>query len=584
MRIACLQFSPQVGEVTKNISKADALLAASAADLEEGIDLLVLPEMSFSGYNFRSQSHIIPFLESPSSGPTSSWAKQKAQSLNCTVAVGYPELQSHTDKEYYNSLLVINPSGHQIANYRKSFLYYTDATWAKEGPGFYSDSSDSQVLPGKSTAMGICMDINPYNFTNPWNLYEFARHCLTVRANLVVISMAWLTLDMRERFLTGKEQQPDLETLAYWAGRLEPLIRQGGGHEEEEEDEIIIVFANRCGWEDEAVYAGSSAVMGVKKGEVSVYGVLGRGVEEVLVVDTDGEPFGRLVTRSKQDSEDGEEELSPPQKQQENFHGDEKPTSRTVQPPNSSSNTNSPPQPPPSCSRPAQPQHRTTQFQRRPKLTLLTDPSTIPPFRSSPPSIPPLHLSKNLSISITPRTFYNSLPTTPPHPHSSTTLWSISPDNDTNPFSDKHAADITAITSFPVSFSSSFSPSFFSEPLSPRSLSSLEDEMDDAERYFEAWLVSPMGKEDDDGNGRRGPGKKPRLGYLEEERLRGWKWPATYASEVDEVDEDVSPMTTNKDDEREEEMIRIMASPSVFADLKPPQGNNLWGAGRRMGS
>ncbi|KAK0735540.1 carbon-nitrogen hydrolase, partial [Apiosordaria backusii] len=305
MRIACLQFSPQVGEVSKNISKADAVLAASAAELEEGIDLLVLPEMAFSGYNFRTRAHITPYLESPSTGPSSSWAKQKAQSLNCTVAVGYPELHSHTDHEYYNSLLVVNNQGEQMANYQKSFLYYTDETWAKEGPGFYADSdNNTHIMPGRTTAMGICMDINPYKFTNPWNLYEFARHCVTVKANLVVISMAWLTLEMRERFLTGREEHPDLETLAYWVGRLEPLVRGEGGHDEREE--IIVVFANRCGWEEEAVYAGSSAVMGVKGGEVRVYGVLGRGVEECLVVDTEGEPFGRLVTRSKHEKEEEE--------------------------------------------------------------------------------------------------------------------------------------------------------------------------------------------------------------------------------------------------------------------------------------
>jgi hypothetical protein len=61
---------------------------------------------------------------------------------------------------------------------------------------------------------------------------------------------------------------------------LESLIRA------EDEGEIIIVLANRTGVEGEAVYAGTSAVLGIQAGEVKLYGVLGRGERELLVVDT----------------------------------------------------------------------------------------------------------------------------------------------------------------------------------------------------------------------------------------------------------------------------------------------------------
>jgi hypothetical protein len=46
MRIGCLQFAPQVGDTDNNLSRADAVL--SRAD-PEALDLLVLPEMAFSG-------------------------------------------------------------------------------------------------------------------------------------------------------------------------------------------------------------------------------------------------------------------------------------------------------------------------------------------------------------------------------------------------------------------------------------------------------------------------------------------------------------------------------------------------------
>ena len=46
MRIGCLQFAPQVGDVDNNLTRADAVLSKAKP---EDLDILVLPEMAFSG-------------------------------------------------------------------------------------------------------------------------------------------------------------------------------------------------------------------------------------------------------------------------------------------------------------------------------------------------------------------------------------------------------------------------------------------------------------------------------------------------------------------------------------------------------
>jgi hypothetical protein len=130
---------------------------------------------------------------------------------------------------------------------------------------------------------------SPYKFEAPWNAWEFAYHILHREANLVILSMAWLTRE-DARSYSRAPKEPDMETLSYWLARLEPVIRA------EEEGEIIVVLANRCGIEDEAVYAGSSAVLGIQGGEVKVYGILGRGEKELLVVDTTLRPQAKLVS------------------------------------------------------------------------------------------------------------------------------------------------------------------------------------------------------------------------------------------------------------------------------------------------
>lgn len=48
MKIATLQFAPQLGLVKENIAHADSLLSSSSTSLHD-IDLLVLPELAFTG-------------------------------------------------------------------------------------------------------------------------------------------------------------------------------------------------------------------------------------------------------------------------------------------------------------------------------------------------------------------------------------------------------------------------------------------------------------------------------------------------------------------------------------------------------
>jgi protein N-terminal amidase len=112
--------------------------------------------LTISGYNFKSLLHITPYLEPTASGVTWLWAKDTAQKYNCFVAVGYPEKAKGATgsalPEYYNSAVMVGPDGKTVANYRKSFLYYTDDTWAAEGPGFYS----GKIANLGKVAMGIC--------------------------------------------------------------------------------------------------------------------------------------------------------------------------------------------------------------------------------------------------------------------------------------------------------------------------------------------------------------------------------------------------------------------------------------------
>ncbi|GKT58776.1 N-terminal amidase [Colletotrichum tofieldiae] len=127
-------------------------------------------------------------------------------------------------------------------------------------------------------------------FEAPWHEFEFAFHILECESNVVVLSMAWMTRE-DGRMFSRMPNEPDMDTLTYWVTRLEPLIRSENG------DEVIVIFCNRTGIEDDAVYAGTSAVIGIQDGEVKIYGLLGRGQKDLLVVDTNNPPYAKLIHR-----------------------------------------------------------------------------------------------------------------------------------------------------------------------------------------------------------------------------------------------------------------------------------------------
>ncbi|GAB7340381.1 hypothetical protein MBLNU457_6824t1 [Dothideomycetes sp. NU457] len=305
MRVAILQFAPQLHSLESNIDKADSLIADLAPS---SVDLLVLSELAFTGYNYPSLDSITPYLEPTTSGRSTQWAIDTARRLRCHVTVGYPERTTDTPSKNYNSTVTVSPTGELVANYRKSFLYYTDETWASEGDdGFFF----GRLGALGDVAMGICMDINPYKFEAPWGKCEFATHCVTKGARTVVLSMAWLTrLTPGELTGAGQSEKPDLDTVMYWLQRFQPLFQA----EREVGEDVVVVLANRCGSEpgkvagvsqgvdetgEEVVsYAGSSCVIRVRHGEVQIYDMLGRAEEKVLMVDTDATPRYMLTQRT----------------------------------------------------------------------------------------------------------------------------------------------------------------------------------------------------------------------------------------------------------------------------------------------
>ncbi|ANB14338.1 Nta1p [Sugiyamaella lignohabitans] len=312
LNVAVLQLNPRIGQVSANIERANRILRNHGFLNETGqpnrrpLDLLILPELAFTGYNFKSRDHITPYLEPTSSGVSSKWAMDISKSLNCHTLVGYPELCSKSNN-IYNSAAMFSPSGKVLFNYRKSFLYSADVDWGcSESPdGFqsYTPEFESVALKGLKVQVGICMDLNPYKFEAPFEKFEFANSALENDVSLILCPMAWLnsespSLQTSDEAKQLKKKQlehemdplePDVSTLNYWFVRMNPFIKSPPKRK------IAFVTCNRSGWEDDILYAGSSQISVfdpalASKNYISFYSTLGQLEEDLIYQEIDVEP------------------------------------------------------------------------------------------------------------------------------------------------------------------------------------------------------------------------------------------------------------------------------------------------------
>lgn len=212
---------------------------------------------------------------------------------------------------------MVDEQGAVIHNYRKCFLFFTDDTWASEGNverGFKQLSFPSRTGAGEedsvATSFGICMDINPYKFEAPFTDYEFASRVLGSKSQLVILSMAWVSMldPLGYKALQGG---PDADTFNYWLQRLRPLLEREMQHAQNldggvgGDKRVVVVFANRAGSEPATdpekptvLFAGTSTILAVTQRngsselevEILLWDQLGAAEEGVCFADTTAEP------------------------------------------------------------------------------------------------------------------------------------------------------------------------------------------------------------------------------------------------------------------------------------------------------
>lgn len=123
MRVGYFQFRPRFGHVSHNLLTVTAALRGAKADL------IVLPELAFTGYYFRDRAEAHRLAEDPDDSPVFEALKALCREQRFHIVTGFAERRG---ERCYNSAALIGPDG-LIHVYRKLHLFHEERYWFDPG-------------------------------------------------------------------------------------------------------------------------------------------------------------------------------------------------------------------------------------------------------------------------------------------------------------------------------------------------------------------------------------------------------------------------------------------------------------------
>jgi predicted amidohydrolase len=144
LRVGFYQFAPKFGEVTANLSKIVSALREAEADI------IVLPELPFTGYLFQDRAELASMAEDPAKSPTVSSLIDLCRDRDFFLVTGFAERSA---EKIFNSALLLGENG-ILHTYRKLHLFNEE----KE----YFDPGDTHLetieVRGARIGLMVCFD------------------------------------------------------------------------------------------------------------------------------------------------------------------------------------------------------------------------------------------------------------------------------------------------------------------------------------------------------------------------------------------------------------------------------------------
>ena len=123
LRVGFYQFKPTFGKIGKNLDKVIQTLR------EVDADLIVLPELAFSGYYFKDRKEAKAFSEDPHHSPVFDSLVTLCRERKFHLVTGFVE---KAKDKFFNSAALIGPKG-IVHVYRKLHLFNEEKNWFDPG-------------------------------------------------------------------------------------------------------------------------------------------------------------------------------------------------------------------------------------------------------------------------------------------------------------------------------------------------------------------------------------------------------------------------------------------------------------------
>lgn len=128
VRVAVVQFDPQVGTQNRS-SNLQASLSLALEAVNNGANLIVLPELANTGYLFRNRQDAFEHAESIPDGPSVRAWTDFARDHRVYLAAGLAECEG---MQLFDTAVLLGPEG-LIGKYRKAHLWNKEKLWFSPG-------------------------------------------------------------------------------------------------------------------------------------------------------------------------------------------------------------------------------------------------------------------------------------------------------------------------------------------------------------------------------------------------------------------------------------------------------------------
>jgi predicted amidohydrolase len=228
LKITLVQFTPEFGNPAHNLQQIAGLLHGVETDI------ILLPELSTTGYSFLTKEEAFNAAEGPD-GQSAVFFKQLASERKAMVIAGFAE---NSGDKVYNSAVIALP-GSETKVYRKTHLFFREKQCFNDGDlGFFVVEH-----PLKDCKVGVMI-------CNDWRYPEAARSLALLGADVIacpsnLVSDVW-RIGMPARALENK---------------------------------VYVAVANRCGTETRQLHDGSTQTLTFTGGSV-LYNYTGEAIEQ----------------------------------------------------------------------------------------------------------------------------------------------------------------------------------------------------------------------------------------------------------------------------------------------------------------